>query len=159
MTWTLMLERPTPSSGWHCTRLMSEQREATKMLWPTTCLWSSINLQTNGSLACGKAPSTPRLSSGRLLLIITWPLVCSPATNTIWRKSETIQTSRYVITSTISQRHRYPFPTSTMMRSSPCLLGIVESYIVHSPLIGQVERYYVGSLAMFLIFLSNVPYT
>jgi hypothetical protein len=37
--------------------------------------------------------------------------------------------------------------------------NIVESYIVHSPLIGQVEQYYVGSLAMFLIFLSNVPYT
>jgi hypothetical protein len=37
--------------------------------------------------------------------------------------------------------------------------NLVESYIVHSPLIGQVERYYVGSLAMFLIFLTNVPYT
>jgi hypothetical protein len=37
--------------------------------------------------------------------------------------------------------------------------NLVESYIVHSSLIGQVERYYVGSLAMFLIFLSNVPYT
>jgi hypothetical protein len=37
--------------------------------------------------------------------------------------------------------------------------NLVESYIVYSPLIGQVEQYYVGSLAMFLIFLSNVPYT
>jgi hypothetical protein len=37
--------------------------------------------------------------------------------------------------------------------------NLVESYIVHSPLIGQVEWYYVGSLAMFLIFLSNVPCT
>jgi hypothetical protein len=37
--------------------------------------------------------------------------------------------------------------------------NLVESYIVHSSLIRQVERYYVGSLAMFLIFLSNVPYT
>jgi hypothetical protein len=37
--------------------------------------------------------------------------------------------------------------------------NFVGSYIVHSPLIGQVERYYVGSLAMFLIFLSNVSYT
>jgi hypothetical protein len=37
--------------------------------------------------------------------------------------------------------------------------NLVESYIVHSLLIEQVERYYVGSLAMFLIFLSNVPYT
>jgi hypothetical protein len=37
--------------------------------------------------------------------------------------------------------------------------NLVGSYIVHPPLIRQVERYYVGSLAMFLIFLSNVPYT
>jgi hypothetical protein len=37
--------------------------------------------------------------------------------------------------------------------------NLIESYIVHSPLIGQVERYYVESLAMFLIFLSNAPYT
>jgi hypothetical protein len=37
--------------------------------------------------------------------------------------------------------------------------NLVESYIVHSPLIGQVEWYYVESLAMFLIFLSSVPYT
>jgi hypothetical protein len=37
--------------------------------------------------------------------------------------------------------------------------NLAKSYIVHSPLIAQVERYYVESLAVFLIFLSNVPYT
>jgi hypothetical protein len=37
--------------------------------------------------------------------------------------------------------------------------NFIESHIVHPLLIGQVEQYYVGSLVMFLIFLSNVPYT
>jgi hypothetical protein len=37
--------------------------------------------------------------------------------------------------------------------------NLVESYIVYSLLLGQVQWYYVESLAMFLIFLSNVPYT
>jgi len=35
---------------------------------------------------------------------------------------------------------------------------LVESFVVHSPNIGQVGPGYVGKLALFLIFLSNVPY-
>jgi hypothetical protein len=34
----------------------------------------------------------------------------------------------------------------------------VESFIVHSPYVEQVEPSCEGSLALFLIFLSNVPY-
>jgi hypothetical protein len=34
----------------------------------------------------------------------------------------------------------------------------VESFVVHSPNIGQVGPGYEGRLALFLIFLSNVPY-
>jgi hypothetical protein len=34
----------------------------------------------------------------------------------------------------------------------------VESFVVYSPNIGQVGPGYEGRLAMFLIFLSNVPY-
>ena len=34
----------------------------------------------------------------------------------------------------------------------------VKSFIVHSPFIEQVEHGYEGSHALFLIFLSNVPY-
>jgi hypothetical protein len=34
----------------------------------------------------------------------------------------------------------------------------VESFIVHSPFVEQVELGYEGSQALFLIFLSNVPY-
>jgi hypothetical protein len=34
----------------------------------------------------------------------------------------------------------------------------VESFIVHSPFVEQVEPGYEGSQALFLIFLSNVPY-
>jgi hypothetical protein len=34
----------------------------------------------------------------------------------------------------------------------------VESFVVHSPNIGQVGPGYDGRLALFLIFLSNVPY-
>jgi hypothetical protein len=34
----------------------------------------------------------------------------------------------------------------------------VESFVVHSPYIEQVEPGCEGSLALFLIFLSNVPY-
>ena len=34
----------------------------------------------------------------------------------------------------------------------------VESFVVHSPNIGQVGPGYVGKLALFLIFLSNIPY-
>jgi hypothetical protein len=34
----------------------------------------------------------------------------------------------------------------------------VESYIAHSPNIGQVEPGYKEMIALFLIFLSNVPY-
>jgi hypothetical protein len=34
----------------------------------------------------------------------------------------------------------------------------VESFIVHSLYVEQVEPGYEGSLALFLIFLSNVPY-
>jgi hypothetical protein len=33
----------------------------------------------------------------------------------------------------------------------------IESFVVHSPNIGQVGPGYEGILAMFLIFLSNVP--
>jgi hypothetical protein len=33
----------------------------------------------------------------------------------------------------------------------------VESFVVHSPNIGQVGPGYEGRIAMFLIFLSNVP--
>jgi hypothetical protein len=35
----------------------------------------------------------------------------------------------------------------------------VESFVVHSPYVEQVEPGCKGSLALFLIFLSNVPYT
>ena len=34
----------------------------------------------------------------------------------------------------------------------------VESFVVHSPFVEQVERSCEGRQAMFLIFLSNVPY-
>jgi hypothetical protein len=34
----------------------------------------------------------------------------------------------------------------------------VESYVAHSPNIGQVELGYKKRIALFLIFLSNVPY-
>jgi hypothetical protein len=34
----------------------------------------------------------------------------------------------------------------------------VESYVAHSPNIGQVELGYKERIALFLIFLSNVPY-
>jgi hypothetical protein len=34
----------------------------------------------------------------------------------------------------------------------------VESFIVHSPNIGQVGSSYEGRQALFLIFLSNIPY-
>jgi hypothetical protein len=34
----------------------------------------------------------------------------------------------------------------------------VESFVVHSPYIKQVEPSCEGSLALFLIFLSNIPY-
>jgi hypothetical protein len=34
----------------------------------------------------------------------------------------------------------------------------VESYVAHSPNIGQVEPGYKEKIALFLIFLSNVPY-
>jgi hypothetical protein len=35
---------------------------------------------------------------------------------------------------------------------------LVESFVVHSPNIGQVGSSYEGSQALFLIFLSNIPY-
>ena len=34
----------------------------------------------------------------------------------------------------------------------------VESFVVHSPSINQVGSSYEGSHALFLIFLSNIPY-
>ena len=34
----------------------------------------------------------------------------------------------------------------------------VESFVVHSPNIGQVGSSYEGRQVMFLIFLSNIPY-
>ena len=34
----------------------------------------------------------------------------------------------------------------------------VESFVVHSPFVEQVQPGYEGSQALFLIFLSNVPY-
>jgi hypothetical protein len=34
----------------------------------------------------------------------------------------------------------------------------VESFVVHSPYVEQVEPGCEGSLTLFLIFLSNVPY-
>ena len=34
----------------------------------------------------------------------------------------------------------------------------IESFVVHSPFVEQVESYCEGSQALFLIFLSNVPY-
>jgi hypothetical protein len=34
----------------------------------------------------------------------------------------------------------------------------IESYVAHSPNIGQVEPRYKKMIALFLIFLSNVPY-
>jgi hypothetical protein len=35
---------------------------------------------------------------------------------------------------------------------------LVESFLVHSPNIGQVGSSYEGSHTLFLIFLSNIPY-
>ena len=35
---------------------------------------------------------------------------------------------------------------------------LVESFIVHSPNIGQVGSSYEGSHALFFIFISNIPY-
>ena len=35
---------------------------------------------------------------------------------------------------------------------------LVESFVVHSPFVGQVELGCEGNQALFLIFLSNVPY-
>jgi hypothetical protein len=35
---------------------------------------------------------------------------------------------------------------------------LVESFAVHSPFVEQVESGYEGRQALFLIFLSNVPY-
>ena len=35
---------------------------------------------------------------------------------------------------------------------------LVESFVVHSPFVEQVEPGYKGSQALFLTFLSNVPY-
>ena len=35
---------------------------------------------------------------------------------------------------------------------------LVEPFVVHSPNIGQVGPGYAGKLALFLIFLSNIPY-
>jgi hypothetical protein len=35
---------------------------------------------------------------------------------------------------------------------------LVESFVVHSPNIGQVGSSYEGSQTLFLIFLSNIPY-
>jgi hypothetical protein len=35
---------------------------------------------------------------------------------------------------------------------------LVESFVVHSPNIGQVGSSYEESHALFLIFLSNIPY-
>jgi hypothetical protein len=35
---------------------------------------------------------------------------------------------------------------------------LVESYVAHSPNIGQVEPGYKERIALFLIYLSNVPY-
>ena len=34
----------------------------------------------------------------------------------------------------------------------------IESFVVHSPFVEQVEHGYEGRQALFLIFLSNVPY-
>ena len=35
---------------------------------------------------------------------------------------------------------------------------LIESFVVHSPFVGQVEPSYEGNQALFLIFLSNIPY-
>ena len=34
----------------------------------------------------------------------------------------------------------------------------IESFVIHSPFVEHVERDYEGRQALFLIFLSNVPY-
>ena len=36
--------------------------------------------------------------------------------------------------------------------------SLVESFVVHLPFVGQVGPSYEGSQALFLIFLSNIPY-
>jgi hypothetical protein len=70
--------------------------------------------------------------------------------------------------SELSDRHyvsmvlRYCLPTDAF-----CTLGhmvdrgcdsLVESFVVHSPFVEHVEQYCDGRRAMFLIFLSNIPY-
>jgi hypothetical protein len=35
---------------------------------------------------------------------------------------------------------------------------LIESFVVHSPFVGQVGPVWEGNQALFLIFLSNVPY-
>ena len=62
----------------------------------------------------------------------------------------------------VSMVLRYCLPTDTF-----CTLGHmvyrgcdtpVESFVVHSPFVEQVEHGYEGRQALFLIFLSNIPY-
>jgi hypothetical protein len=62
----------------------------------------------------------------------------------------------------VSMELRRYLPTNT-----PYILGhvvdhggdtLVESFVVHSPNIGQVAPGCEGRLALFLIFLSNVPF-
>jgi hypothetical protein len=70
--------------------------------------------------------------------------------------------------SELSDRHyvsmvlRYCLPTDAF-----CTLGhmvdrgcdsLVESFVVHSPFVEHIEQYCDGRRAMFLIFLSNIPY-
>jgi hypothetical protein len=54
----------------------------------------------------------------------------------------------------VSMMLRYCLPVDAF-----CTLGdtSVESFVVHSPFVEQVERGCVGRQALFLIFLSNVP--
>ena len=63
----------------------------------------------------------------------------------------------------VSMVLRYCLPTDAF-----CTLGHVvdrgcdtpiESFVVHSPFVEQVEPGCEGSQALFLIFLNNVPYT
>jgi hypothetical protein len=76
--------------------------------------------------------------------------------------------SAHSLTSCVNGRHRVSIDLRRCLpANAPYILGHVvdhgsdtpvESFVVHSPNMGQVGPGCEGRLALFLIFLSNVPY-
>jgi hypothetical protein len=73
--------------------------------------------------------------------------------------------SAHSLTSWVSGQHRVSMEFRRLPANAPYIPGHVvdresdtpvESFVVHSPNIGQAESGYEGRLALFLIFLSNV---